>query len=79
LKESSIVFYCKWSNEAKATFNMVASEPNIRKEAVAYYTNPKLQIGCEWRMKTVDNRKRKRHYRKIHQLLKANYKQDWLK
>lgn len=79
LNESKIHFYCKWFNEAKANFAMVARMPSIERKMIAFYTNPKLQVGCEWRRITIDNRKYKRHYRKIHQLLKANYRNDWLK
>jgi hypothetical protein len=79
LNESEIHFYCKWYGEAKAQFIEVAKMPNTKQQMIAYYTNVKLQLGCDWRLKTIDNRKYKRQYRKLHQLLKANFDNSWLK
>jgi hypothetical protein len=80
LHKNKIYFYCKWFNEAKASFNHWESIPNIQRTIIAYYTNPQQKLGYVYRNKTIDNRKVKRYYRKIKQLLKLHYSNSsWIK
>lgn len=68
LDKDVVYSYCS-ERDAQIHIESVADMPNIEREMIAYYADVKLQLGSVWRCKTRDNRRYKRHYRKIQRLL----------